>query len=1821
MIEKKKNETLNYREKKRIMLRLKKTMRIQKHIFSALENLPSVAEKKQKNGFTKTIFSIFGILFLVLPFSSVAADFSLPEDASTIFLSQGTLTAVTSETITDEGNNLTGNHEVLVSLDHPVNGELDKIVIMGENGATSIIAGEDPKTLYSAYNFSDSVSKLGIQMSPPEGKHGNATLTFIIKASTDITVMANIDTRFSENINVGIEGYVGQKYGNDPYGWRLNFRPNEGNAEEKKGVSVTGTRMTGMIWSETFGWIDLQPPEGGIYTTVIDSDITKLSGLAWNEQIGWIDFSPQITASGTEGGVYIDENGFFQGTAWAENFGYFSFGAYTEFDPIVNNQTAEPLTINDWARTTWRPQSLHAPTISLVGPDDNAIMDSRQPLFSFHIEDEDGWDKVGYTINILKKNKDAEYISYISYTQPATLDTNEAGEKHTYTPNEILPPGEYQWSMTAKDERGVVSSSTETRNFTITNGAPVVTLLSPEDNVNIVGRRPTFSFHIEDSNGDTMNYIVQISSSPLFEIENIVTYSSLQEEKETGEYTYTPLRNIPAGTLYWRVFLEDKYGTPADTFPVRTISVENAPPTLEGVTLKNSAGGVIPNNESTTDNTPLVYWTSVDSDGNTMNATIEVYDSENKLISTIKNIMHTAGIEQRKALKALNSGESYSYRIQSCDSDNVCTEWKSGNFSVENGIRVGNIGTPDVLNIHPGSMVGSTTEHDAPIPEGTWVDNDSSDNKYAWTQTAGWIDLNPIGGGVIVEGENVRGFAWNDSLGWIRMSCLPYSVEPDENDTGNCLDTNGDSVINEDDDNYGIKNDGNGNLSGKALVESTGEYIYFDRASYLKDNPPIIGNDQNAIDEYWNSLSPDTDINVHISCEEKYKGHFFGYAYSTDLGWVVLGREDLYEYLTAENKNNPGQTAANFFPITEWSCDKSTAPVLIEENFYTVSAAKTSEINIAIAKKKNDGDPDLSCGASNFSIEEISVNDDGTVTSGTPIPNGLDCTILDGEMILSPKSEYSTTAGLYRISGVVSNGTDTVNMPVAGLANNQFILQIVAGKPDLSNVNTITQIETKAGTKLIADGKDSLRIIATIYDAFDNPVVKEYQYQNENFELLKKVKSKITFENNVKTDQINGIQEGTEDPVSGLPLNNIKKSTDNNILIDISSIAPTTLGYNLSIKNVGSLVEAVSLLGDDLGQTENGGNWVTRIPVNGDILFYPVLTATVDNFSEFASTFNNTKGSLNIHLKNESGLENITQYRWIGMARKKNIVGEYVDTVYQSTQILRNEKRSNTNNYWQEINYNLGSSTTSQFDGIFEGKLPESENIYNVQGDTIFQAINSGLSMSFDFDAYVVDGISTEEKIPEFTQYAAIKFTTDGPIIKFPLGTEQQYGTSENIKLSIAGATHGNEFNENLIVSESDAFSDFTTSEQAYTRQDIRQIMYSNYQSMTGLLEADTTANTTNGSHEIVRFDSYDDGTNKFTTDKDNEINNKWIQDGGVRWVEKSDPTRDLSVILGDGSESFVVNTAGAQTLMVYGGNVYIKENIYIQDGSNFGIMVLASRENAENGTEGNIFIDPSVTHIEGVFYADGSIMSATDGSAGTIPNVIEEDEIFDGFSDKDVSKIFSNQLYISGSIVSRNTAGTLLSDTGTFMTNTWLPTECSTGTCENDLDFEKAAMRYDLAYIRHFGLLSEYNDSDKDLIRDDMDCDTTPTANGCVDQTDADGNIIGHYNELCESSPSVIDRSIYGTNHCAPIVTQKVAKNNGQCAENAEWCSCEVAECTDNTIDVPFTLDCESSNACDSAGNLSNAKIGAAMIIEYDPVVQTLTPPGMTLPSQTTFN
>jgi hypothetical protein len=104
----------------------------------------------------------------------------------------------------------------------------------------------------------------------------------------------------------------------------------------------------------------------------------------------------------------------------------------------------------------------------------------------------------------------------------------------------------------------------------------------------------------------------------------------------------------------------------------------------------------------------------------------------------------------------------------------------------------------------------------------------------------GWINFAPAHGGVTVYTDHLEGYAWSENVGWIRLGTH----------TGGGSHTYGNTSATD----YGVNNDGAGQLSGYAWSTNAG----------------------------WIDFSPTHD-GVSI---DPASGSFDGYAWGENVGWI-----------------------------------------------------------------------------------------------------------------------------------------------------------------------------------------------------------------------------------------------------------------------------------------------------------------------------------------------------------------------------------------------------------------------------------------------------------------------------------------------------------------------------------------------------------------------------------------------------------------------------------------------------------------------------------------------------------------------------------------------------------------------------------------------------------------------------------------------------------------------------------------------------------------------------------------------------------------------
>ncbi len=184
--------------------------------------------------------------------------------------------------------------------------------------------------------------------------------------------------------------------------------------------------------------------------------------------------------------------------------------------------------------------------------------------------------------------------------------------------------------------------------------------------------------------------------------------------------------------------------------------------------------------------------------------------------------------------------------------------------------------------------------------------NIHSTYKWAWSETTGWINFAPSGGGVTVYSDHLIGSAWGENIGWIRLGVDARTSGTYANDSAA---------------DWGVNRNGN-HLSGYAWSETTG-WINFN-----PDHAPAAGT-------------------VTIDAT----GHFHGFAWGENIGWISFNGDNFepplpYQVATVKLINlailGPAQlapaTAANYQAFATFD-DGSSA--LVAPDAWIVNACST----------------------------------------------------------------------------------------------------------------------------------------------------------------------------------------------------------------------------------------------------------------------------------------------------------------------------------------------------------------------------------------------------------------------------------------------------------------------------------------------------------------------------------------------------------------------------------------------------------------------------------------------------------------------------------------------------------------------------------------------------------------------------------------------------------------------------------------------------------------------------------------------------------------
>jgi len=190
------------------------------------------------------------------------------------------------------------------------------------------------------------------------------------------------------------------------------------------------------------------------------------------------------------------------------------------------------------------------------------------------------------------------------------------------------------------------------------------------------------------------------------------------------------------------------------------------------------------------------------------------------------------------------------------------------------------------------------------LPVILMADNIDSTYKYSWGENIGWMNWKPSYGGtdygVTVYNECLTGYIWAENVGWIKLGdtscaggdcCQTGTTKGYENDS-NSADNDGDGVA----DDWGVNNDGAGNLSGYAWGENIG-WINF-KPNYDGSDHPVVINSS---------------------------GEFTNYAWGENIGWINMNCSNTNYCVTVNFKVKTSWSAISIPTVTTQAVSAITA--------------------------------------------------------------------------------------------------------------------------------------------------------------------------------------------------------------------------------------------------------------------------------------------------------------------------------------------------------------------------------------------------------------------------------------------------------------------------------------------------------------------------------------------------------------------------------------------------------------------------------------------------------------------------------------------------------------------------------------------------------------------------------------------------------------------------------------------------------------------------------------------------------------------------------
>lgn len=634
-------------------------------------------------------------------------------------------------------------------------------------------------------------------------------------SSNPTTVTMTEDTAATAIFEVNISS-------SDRWGWMENagwidFKPTDG------GMSVTGEGLSGYAYSNKIGWVKLGVDNGPSYGNTGSGDwgvnndgFGNLSGYGWCENVGWVNFSTDDSR------VTIDHDGNFSGYAWARKSGWVNFSSLGPVDYGVKTEWGY---VEITGTVTGGGGGLSGVALSTTG--------------------EGGSDTTGaggnYELNVPENWSGTLTPSKSGYTfTPSSRDYSSLSED---TDSQDFTGSLQEWTLSVStDGSGWVEKDPDLATYT--NGTEVELTPHPDGNWFFDGWSGDLSGDDDPAtlvmNGDKTVTATFKTTYTLQARTNDAELGSVTRSPDFAEYTSGTLVSLSAEfaqeTAAFSHWTGDLSGSVNPTSLTMSADKDVTAVFLEYFTLAvNAVNGTVsrsPDEEkyldgasvsltATGDNGYLFKEWQDDLSGSNNPESITI--NGNKSVTAVFDNAYTLTVNTSGSGTVSKSPDRSSY-LSGAQVNLTATASSGWEFDHWEEDLSG--------SANPASITMSGNKNVTAV----FTSNISDSERWAWAENAGWIDFKPSGGGMAVTGDGLSGHAYSDKIGWVKLGSTgapPYANSSHAD--------------------WGVNNDGGGNLSGYGWCENVG---------------------------WINFSSNDSRISIDQA------GNFSGYAWAKKAGWV-----------------------------------------------------------------------------------------------------------------------------------------------------------------------------------------------------------------------------------------------------------------------------------------------------------------------------------------------------------------------------------------------------------------------------------------------------------------------------------------------------------------------------------------------------------------------------------------------------------------------------------------------------------------------------------------------------------------------------------------------------------------------------------------------------------------------------------------------------------------------------------------------------------------------------------------------------------------------